>query len=103
MGNQTSLNKEIKLSEKEIQFRDLKIQRFVLKDILHLIIKAGYDKTNLHFAANNGIGRDNYHFVMFRKAWINSIISDIELLPINENQKNKCKNKTYDDCWIRCY
>ncbi|ATZ17982.1 hypothetical protein [Mesoplasma melaleucae] len=93
MSNQTSLNKNIKLSEKEIQFRDLKIQRFVLKEILELVTKAGYDKTNLHFALNEGIGRDSYQFMMFTKEWINSVINDVELMPIKPKEKDKAKEK----------
>ncbi|ASZ09058.1 hypothetical protein CK556_01640 [Mesoplasma chauliocola] len=93
MNSNIKLVKKVKMSEKEINFRDTKIQKFVIKDILEMITKAGYDKNNLYFSPEEGVNRDNYAFLMFTKKWITSIIKDIKTLPIKQKQKERAINK----------
>ncbi|AGY41389.1 hypothetical protein mflW37_3220 [Mesoplasma florum W37] len=87
------MNDKIKMSEQEIKYRDLKIQKYVIKDILQKVVKTGFDKTNLYFVSQDGEAREAYKFVMFTKQWVSSIIKDVELLPIKEKYKIKAIKK----------
>ncbi|ATI73268.1 hypothetical protein [Mesoplasma florum] len=87
------MNDKIKMSENEIKNRDLKIQKYVIKDILQKVVKTGFDKTNLYFVSQDGEAREAYKFVMFTKQWVSSIIKDVELLPIKEKYKIKVIKK----------
>ncbi|AAT75659.1 unknown protein [Mesoplasma florum L1] len=87
------VNDKIKMSEQEIKYRDLKIQKYVIKDILQKVVKTGFDKTNLYFVSLGSKARQAYKFVMFTKQWVSSIIKDVELLPIKEKYKIKAIKK----------
>ncbi|ATI73946.1 hypothetical protein [Mesoplasma florum] len=87
------MNDKIKMSEQEIKYRDLKIQKYVIKDILQKVVKTGFDKTNLYFVSHDGKARQAYKFVMFTKQWVSSIFKDVELLPIKEKYKIKAIKK----------
>ncbi|ATQ35461.1 hypothetical protein MENTO_v1c03160 [Mesoplasma entomophilum] len=87
------MNEKIEMSEQEIKYRDLKIQKYVIKDILQKVVKAGFDKTNLYFVSQEGEARQAYKFMMFTKQWVSSIIKEVELLPIKEKYKIKAIKK----------
>ncbi|ATZ20834.1 hypothetical protein [Mesoplasma coleopterae] len=87
------MNEKIEMSEQEIKYRDLKIQKYVIKDILQKVVKAGFDKTNLYFVSQEGEARQAYKFMMFTKKWVSSVIKDVELLPIKEKYKIKAIKK----------
>ncbi|AVN60318.1 hypothetical protein CG007_01640 [Mesoplasma entomophilum] len=87
------MNEKIEMSEQEIKYRDLKIQKYVIKDILQKVVKAGFDKTNLYFVSQEGEARQAYKFMMFTKQWVSSVIKDVELLPIKEKYKIKAIKK----------
>ncbi|ATZ21524.1 hypothetical protein [Mesoplasma tabanidae] len=87
------MNDKIKMSENEIKYKDLKIQKYVIKDILQKVVKAGFDKTNLYFVSQDGEAREAYKFMMFTKQWVSSIIKDVDLLPLKEKYKDKVKQK----------
>ncbi|AVN64358.1 MULTISPECIES: hypothetical protein [Mesoplasma] len=87
------MNDKIEMLEEEVKYRNIKIQKYVIKDILQKVVEAGFDKTNLYFVSQEGEASQAYKFIMVTKQWVSSIVKDVDLLPLKEKYKDKIKQK----------